>query len=268
MEDIDMNSFQTFIKEICDEKRIKFELLSKDWIMKLTKFNSSEYIVGAQFPINNSSSSLICTDKYAAFKVLTSSNIPILDSKLIYSNRIKDYVSDLKNKDEWNEYFLQNEFVEIKNNLTRAEDKVYIVNNYNRAIDCLNEIFELNNTAVVRPFVNAESIFNVICLNKDVKLVFEQKRQIKYSSKVSIMEFVKNERLKEELIKIALKVVNTIGINFASIDIIEFHGELVVMEVSCNADIHERLDAFGDNKITLKNIYSNIIDIMFNENKR
>ena len=34
-----MNNVQKIIKEICDEKDIKFKLLSKDWIMMLEKDN-------------------------------------------------------------------------------------------------------------------------------------------------------------------------------------------------------------------------------------
>jgi len=32
-----MNNVQKIIKEICDEKDIKFKLLSKDWIIMLEK---------------------------------------------------------------------------------------------------------------------------------------------------------------------------------------------------------------------------------------
>ena len=66
-----MNNFQSIIKEICDEKDIRFELLSKDWIIKLSKNNHTEYIIGMKFPNNSYTSSTICKDKYATYQVLS-----------------------------------------------------------------------------------------------------------------------------------------------------------------------------------------------------
>ena len=88
-----MDSFQSVIKEICDEKDIKFELLSKDWIIKLSKNNHVEYIVGHRFPNNNYAASVICNDKYAMYQVLENSKIPVIEHKMMYDMSIKKYNS-------------------------------------------------------------------------------------------------------------------------------------------------------------------------------
>ena len=41
-----MNTFQKIIKEICDENKINFDILSKDWVMTLEKDSKVRYIAG------------------------------------------------------------------------------------------------------------------------------------------------------------------------------------------------------------------------------
>lgn len=111
-----MNIFQEIIKEICDEKDIKFELLSKDWIIKLSKGNKTRYIVGMRFSINDFANSIICKDKYATYQVLVDAGILIPEHKLIYSKRIKNYKSDLMNKKDIKGYLNECNELVVKDN--------------------------------------------------------------------------------------------------------------------------------------------------------
>ena len=73
-----MNDMQSLIKDIADEKNIKFNLISKDWIIILEKDNKIRSIAGYKFDLNNHASGLICDDKYALYDALKLLNIPII----------------------------------------------------------------------------------------------------------------------------------------------------------------------------------------------
>lgn len=46
-------NFRKLIEEICKEENIKYNLISKDWIMVLTKNGITRCISGYRFPLND-----------------------------------------------------------------------------------------------------------------------------------------------------------------------------------------------------------------------
>ena len=78
-----MNTFQKIIKEICDENKINFDILSKDWVMTLEKDSKVRYIAGYKFDLNNHGLGVILDDKYAMYDVLNKFNLPIIKHYIV-----------------------------------------------------------------------------------------------------------------------------------------------------------------------------------------
>ena len=86
------NSFKEIIEQVCDENKIKYKLLSKDWIIMLEKDGKTRYICGYKFDLNGHGIGLITDDKFALYEVLKSKGIPVIEHKIVY------------NKDNYNDY--------------------------------------------------------------------------------------------------------------------------------------------------------------------
>ena len=87
-----MNTFQKIVKEICEDNKITFNILSKDWIITLEKDGKVKYIAGYKFDLNRHGLGLILDDKYAMYDVLNKFNLPIIKHYIVYrDNNLNDY---------------------------------------------------------------------------------------------------------------------------------------------------------------------------------
>ena len=73
------------VRELCQEMDIKFEKLSFDWILQLSKNGQVRHITDNMFDNNMLASGTIVSDKYATYEVLKSQNIPIIEHKMVFN---------------------------------------------------------------------------------------------------------------------------------------------------------------------------------------
>ena len=73
------------IQEICNEEKINYKFLSKDWVIMLEKNNLTKFICGYKFDLNSHGIGQIADDKYALFEVLASKIIPVTKHKIVYN---------------------------------------------------------------------------------------------------------------------------------------------------------------------------------------
>lgn len=255
-----MNYFQEMIKEICDEEKIKFELISKEWIIKLTKNDVSRYIVGSKFPLNSQANFIICKDKYATYEVLRNLDIPIVEHRIIYNKKhIKSFDSDLKNMKEFQEYINKNGKIIIKNACGAMGEDVYMAKDVNKVKTSLKRIFERNDTAVVSPFVNIQSEYRVICLENNVELIFEKirpenswKHNLSQGAKAKLID---DEKITTELSEFAFKVMKAIDAKFASVDLIRVDNKIMVLEVNSSVSMTHFANQIEGGREIAKEIY-------------
>lgn len=78
--------FHKVIREICEEKNIKIEKLSYNWILQLTnKEGKVRHIIGNRFDINKEAAGNIACDKYATYEVLNSQNVSVIEHKMVFN---------------------------------------------------------------------------------------------------------------------------------------------------------------------------------------
>lgn len=263
-----MNYFQELINEICCENDISFELISKEWIIKLNKDGVYKYIAGSKMPLNSETTFLLCRDKYATYEVLKSANIPVVEHRLIYSTKNdNNFISDLSSTEDFQEYLNKYNKLIIKNTCGSMGEDVYMAKDMNKLKSSLRKVFEKNETAVISPFMNIEAEYRVICLDDEVELIFEKirnenswKHNLCQGARAQIVE---NETRKEQLKDFALRVMRVLNARFASVDLILVDGKLMVLEVNSSVCMsYFAMQVEGGREIA-KRIYEKAIKKMY-----
>ena len=295
-----MNYVQTIIKNICDEKNIEFNLVSKDWIMVLKKGQKIRYISGYKFGLNDQSSGIICDDKYALYDTLKLLNVPIIEHKIIFRNYNKAEIEEIFKK--------YNNNVVVKSNIGTCGSNIYHITNICDLFKYIDELLINNVSISICPFYKIKNEYRTIILNSNIELFYGKKRPIVYgdgikSIKELLCEFnhnyfckindkkldkilekdkeymynwqhnlsqgaipfeVEDGILKNNIQSLAMKAFNLLNLKFASVDIIELESnELLILEINSGVMIDNYAQYMKNGEEICKNIYSKAIDSMF-----
>lgn len=295
-----MNYVQSVIKQICEEKGIEFNLVSKDWIIVLKKNEKIRFISGYKFGLNNQASSIICDDKYALYDTLKLLNIPIIEHKIVFRNY---------NKDDVLEFFIKhNKNIVIKSNTGTCGSGIYHVERIEDLFRSIDSLLINNYSISLCPFYNIKNEYRTIILDGNVEFFYGKKRPIVYGDGIQTIKellcdfnynyFVnindsdlnrvlgkdekyvyswqhnlsrgsipfeeKNEVLKDNIQSLALKAFNLLNLRFASVDIIELEsGEILILEINSGVMIDKYAKCMKNGEDDCKKIYSKAIDLMF-----
>lgn len=258
------------VKEICIEKKIEFNLLSKDWIIKLSREGKVAYIVGTKFSINSVASAGIASDKYATYEVLREANIPIIEHKMIFNSKFrKGFASDFNSTKEIKQYIKSqsNGKCVLKANSGSCGDDVFLCESYFDFLRNIRKIFKYKESASLCPFYDIDTEYRVICLDDNVRLIYGKKAsQNGWKNNLSqgaVVIDCTDEELKHNLEDLAIKVMQKLAIRFASVDIIKLKtGELLIIEVNSGVTINKYIDFVENGKEVAKQIYSEAIEKM------
>ena len=294
-----MNDMQSLIKDIADEKNIKFNLISKDWIIILEKDNKIRSIAGYKFDLNNHASGLICDDKYALYDLLKLLNVPVVEHHILFKNY---------NKKEVEAYFLKHRNIVIKTNTGTCGNDMYHVNNIDDLFLYIDKLLKNNYSISISPYYDIKNEYRSIILNNNVEIFYGKKKPVvvgngkstiyellcdfnniyfkdKYDDALSrvlkdgeIFEYnwqhnlskgaipfeVTDNNLKDKVQSLALDTFKNLNLKFASVDIIELNtGELLVLEVNSGVMMNGYSKLYNDGYSITKNLYSKVIDEMF-----
>ncbi len=169
-------SFQEIIKEICQEEKIDYQLISKDYCFVLNKNKQTKYIIGRNFSLNDQALSHILDDKYALYELCKLNNIPIIEHQILHnpSSSYGENTLSLAHKyliDHHND-------VVVKPNLGSEGKQVYHVTNKESLDEALNDLFKNHFSISICPFYNIENEYRIVVLDNEVLLVFEKVRPV------------------------------------------------------------------------------------------
>ena len=201
------NIFEKIIAEICKENDIKYQFLSKDWIIMLEKNGKTKFITGYKFDLNSHGIGLIADDKYALYDVLKHKNIPIIEHKIVYRKTNKnDYAIGCNTYEYVKEYFKQNNNnIVVKPNNGTCGNNVFKITDINQIDDILDKVFVNNYSISICPFYDIKHEYRVIMLDGESKLLYAKYLPIvtgdgKKTIKQLLLEF-NNQYFKDKLNK-------------------------------------------------------------------
>lgn len=168
--------FKELIKEISEELKINYTLLSKGYIIKLEKDNKCKYIVDSKFDLNGHGIGLILDDKYAFTETVKSFDIACCDHSIFYSPN--NYLEHTKGchtyEDMYNYFHLHNNNIVIKpNNGSKGKD-VYHINNQEGIKNIVDKLFIDNSSISFCPYYDILYEYRVTVLDNQVKLIYKK----------------------------------------------------------------------------------------------
>ena len=168
--------FRKLIEEICKEENIKYNLISKDWIMVLTKNGVTRCISGYRFPLNDHAIGSVIDDKYALYDLCKLLSLPIIEHKLLFNPNSKLGINTLKLIDKYFEEY--NKDVVIKPNNGSEGIGVFHINSRDELLEKANELFKTNFSISICPFYKIDKEYRVVVLDNEVKLIFEKTKPV------------------------------------------------------------------------------------------
>ncbi len=168
--------FHKIIKELCDELKIKYTLLSKDWIFMLEKEGITKFISGYKFDITEHGLGELLDDKYAMYDVLSSKNIPVINYNIVYSQNNKlDYAQGCNSIEYLKELFERyNQSVVLKINDGSCGVDVYYISNFETLVNKYEQLIQKHHSLSVCPFYDIENEYRAIIFEGEAKLLYKK----------------------------------------------------------------------------------------------
>lgn len=168
------------IKEICEEEKIEFKLLSRDWIIRLKKDNKERFISGYKFDLNSHALGEILDDKYGLYEVLREDNIPIIDHNILYSKENNnDFAIGYNDINKVKEFFYNNnQSIVIKPNKGTCGNGVYHITNVSDIEPLVQKLHKDNYSISYCPYYDIYKEYRIIVLNNQIKLIYQKNKPV------------------------------------------------------------------------------------------
>ncbi len=302
-------NFQELIKNICEEEKINYKLISDDWCFVIEKEGITKYIIGRSFSLNDQAISHIIDDKYALYELCKLYNLPIIEYHILFNPETKEGFNTLNLAHEYFEKFNKN--VVIKPNIGSEGDNVYHITKIEELDYYLHQLFLDKYAVCICPYYEIKNEYRLVVLDGVVKLVFKKERLFVIGdghkskkellmlknpnyfqniildssyeeilpkgekfiydwhfnlSKGATASLVSDKKLKNKLENIAIRATKKIGATFVTVDIIDCHDKLYLMEINSKVCINKVCNFIDKDYKIAKNIYKEAILKMFENN--
>lgn len=292
-----MKKFHKIIEEICKEEKIKFKLLSKEWIYLLEKDHKTGYIAGYKFDLNGHGIGNVLDDKYAFYEVLLEKGYLPIRHHILFRDYQAEEIEKL--------FLLYHNDVVIKPNTGTCGKEVYHIEDREQLFQIIDSLLKKHFSISLCPFYSIKSEYRVIVLDKEVKIMYKKKKAtvvgdgnssirklliqfnpfffkekdldssfdrilekdevFTYSWKFNlswgaIPVEIEDESLKKKISSLALEISNNLGITFGSIDIIQTEeDELLIMEANSGVMMDHLIELYPNGDKIAKEIYRGAI---------
>lgn len=178
IQQIEERFFHKIIKELCLEMDIKFEKLSYDWVLQLSKDGKVRHITRNLFDNNPQATGSIVDDKYATYEVLKSQKVPVIKHTMLFNPAIRgEYIPEEGN---WNmvlsEFSKYGSLVVKPNDGCEGQD-IELCHNLREAEIAIQKLFNQNHATVsLCPFYDIKTEYRNFYLNGEVLLIYGKTR--------------------------------------------------------------------------------------------
>ena len=281
-----MNIQLELIKEICEQENILLSLHSKGYILRMEKGAKVQHVYGAYWGINNAAADRIACDKCACYALLKNSGIPAVEHELLTNPVIRAGWSNSTWIQALDYYNANNHKVVIKPNQGSSGKDVFYCETISAVEAATQTIFTTNPDAAISPFHKIKTEYRIFYVNGTCPYVYGKRPADSWKHNLSegatafelddnkaatplpegsVIEKTRLAQLKN----LASRAATAIGINFASIDIIELESnlesseEFLIMEINSGVQARRLLEQLPHLRDTIKDIFATAIKSMF-----
>lgn len=239
-------NFTKILNEICEEENITLQSFSGNWAFRLKKNGIVKWIVGYQFPLNSAPAKELCQDKVLTSDALTAYGIPNVSHEILFGAEVRK--PELRPETEKKLQKMISRFgaVVLKDNYGTGGMKVFKSSEVAECMEILEKILDGSHAASLSPFLNIREEYRVSVLNGEPMQIIRKERAFEINERGEKVYLnwrhnlgqgatgilVTDEAVTKPLIEMALKVTEVLGIQFASVDIVDADGKLQVLEVN------------------------------------
>ena len=267
-----------FIKEICAQEGITVQTLSHDYVFCLTRGDVTRHIFGAFWDINSAAADRIACDKCACYSILNKHGIPAVRHELLNNPLLRqDWLGTFNapSGGVWSQalalFELFGKRAVLKPNQGSMGQDVFHCDTIPALEAAAQAIFTTQPNAAISPYLEIETEYRVFYVTGDCPLAYAKTPDLANSWQHNLAKGAKaseipggQKRLAHELNSLASRAAKTIGINFATVDIVLLKtGELMVMEINSGVQAKYLLEQLPHLREVIKDIYARAIREMF-----
>jgi glutathione synthase/RimK-type ligase-like ATP-grasp enzyme len=251
------------LADYCLHAGLNFQSYSDEWVLRVAKGELVRWIVGYKFDVNRSAAGEVAQDKVAAYSALHAAGIAAVPHYLVRSLpheliRVRQLRQALKGTS----------VVAKPLQGTAGRD----VAKYQNVDEALNMIRSSDEPAwALSPYQTLRAEYRLIMLDGALLLAYEKTKPVirgdvlLYNlSHGAIAAELKPVELRDELLAIALNVMDAMSLRLAAVDIVRLnHGELAVLEVNDGISMEHYARQSEGNHTRAKHVYETIFDALF-----
>lgn len=259
------------LRAACAQRAITVDAFSGDWILRLTRAGQTEHVVGYSFPLNSATAKEVADDKAAGAELLASRGVPCVEHRLFLRPDLAGYVGARGN---WAaiQAFAQasgGDMV-VKPNQGTGGLGVTRVQTARELEAAVHAGFEAHRSLALSPFLPIRAEYRAVVLGGEVLLTYEKQRGDDWRHNLAHGAQpvpIPDDTTREAVSALALRAADTLGLVFASIDVVapEASGAetLLVMEANAGVMLERYARERPDGEATALRIYGAALDRLF-----
>lgn len=253
------------IRSICLRKDILLEAFSEDWVIRLTKDNSSAWIYGYHFDLNSGAANEIANDKVATYLVLDTAGIPAVAHYLLRSEAREPIVAS---KIVQRIPDASNPFV-IKPLSGSSGKYLHYASNLAAGLEIIHSSGE--SAWAASPHEDIVKEFRIVTLDKEPELIYEKTnpavvndlRLFNLGLGARAVNISQENSAREKLSELASAASHALHLRAAAVDIVQLaDGQLKVLEINSGISFEHYGRQSQQNHKKVEQIYDKIIDRM------
>lgn len=240
---------------------IGFEEITPNFVYRVTDGVKSFLMVDAEIGLNSSASTIIAMSKSLTYDVLHKENIPAVEHFYLAHPDSKfsgqdPYPLAMRYFHEFNGHAV------VKQDNGAQGNHVYKVDGVEDLHDKLNTLFSLQLNGAIGPFYEAEIEYRIVTFNHQARVFLGKKRVHSWKHNLingAVTIEVKDKAKQEALAELASRTSQAMGLDFCSVDILETHQGLMVIEVNHKVMLDEYCKQNPNEIPGLANLYREVI---------
>lgn len=251
------------IREACQRHDITYESFSDEWILRLSRGNTSRWICGYRFDLNPSAAGAVAQDKVAAYLALSAQNIPAIPHYLVRS-----MPGEMIDRTRLDSVLQPNAAVVSKPLIGNGGHDVRVQPNAAAAYDYIAAQAEPAWTISPHYEIRVETRY--LMLDGDVLLAYEKyDPTVKNGLKLFNLSHgakartLTPEQLDGTAVQLAIQSCSTLGLRLAAVDIVTTaDNEQYVLEVNDSISFEHYARQSNDHRDNARAVYEAIVTAM------